>query len=242
MNIKHITINNIEEYTPLTTPVLYITSDRNVADSLTSKGEAVCICVYDEEQLSAFEGYKYFITEGVQYSGHLDMVYCHIRNIPYVIAENDDFLIREERPEDLPKIYEMYEDEECKRFLEPLPELSGDFTPEARFESVKNSYMLFGYGMWIIESKKTNEVIGRVGFEYYDENTVSLGFMIRADKRGKGYAEAAVILCIGYLENTLPETKIVANVCIDNISSLYLLNKISKVFPKKINIIIINKH
>ncbi|MBP5493717.1 MAG: GNAT family N-acetyltransferase, partial [Lachnospiraceae bacterium] len=188
MNIKHITINSIDEYRPLGELVLYITSDRNVADCLTSKGEAVCIYVCNEEQLSAFEGYKYFITEGVQYSGHLDMVYCHIKNIPYVIAENEDFLIREERLEDLPKIYEMYEDEECKRFLEPLPELSHELTPEARFESVKNGYMLFEYGMWIIELKETNEVIGRVGFEYFNESAVSLGFMIRKDMRNKGYA------------------------------------------------------
>ena len=237
MNINHITINSIDEYRPLGDPVLYITSDRNVADCLTSKGEAVCIYVCNEEQLSAFEGYKYFITEGVQYSGHLDMVYCHIKNIPYIIAENEDFLIREECLEDLPKIYEMYEDEECKRFLEPLPELSDELTPEARFESVKNGYMLFEYGMWIIESKETGEVIGRVGFDYYNEDSVSLGFMIRKDQRGKGFGKAAATLCVGYLLNTLPEMKIVASVCKDNKSSLSLLNKLSKSYPIKITII-----
>ncbi|MBP5528785.1 MAG: GNAT family N-acetyltransferase, partial [Lachnospiraceae bacterium] len=186
--IKHITIKDITEYTPSNEPALYITSERDVADYLKSKGEAVCICVQNEEQLPAFEGYKYFITEGVQYSGHLDMVYCHIKNIPYVIGEGEDFIIREECPEDLPKILEMYKDRDCKKFLEPLPELSADLTPEARFESVKNGYMLFEYGMWIIELKETNEVIGRVGFEYFNESAVSLGFMIRKDMRNKGYA------------------------------------------------------
>jgi len=239
MNIKHITINSIDEYRPLGEPVLYISSERNVADCLTSKGEAVCIYVCNEEQLSAFEGYKYFITEGVQYSGHLDMVYCHIKNIPYVIAENEDFFIREECLEDLPKIYEMYEDEECKRFLEPLPELSDELTPESRFESVKNGYMLFEYGMWIIELKETGEAIGRVGFEYYDENTVSLGFMIRKDQRGKGFGKAAATLCVGYLLNTLPEMKIVASVCKDNKSSLSLLNKLSQAYTDKIKIMLL---
>jgi RimJ/RimL family protein N-acetyltransferase len=238
MNIKHITINNIDEYTPLTTPVLYITSDRNVADCLTSKGEAVCIYVCNEEQLSAFEGYKYFITEGVQYSGHLDKVFCHIKNIPYVIAENDDFFIREECLEDLPKIYEMYEDDDCKRFLEPLPELSDCLTPESRFESVKNGYMLFEYGMWIIELKETGEVIGRVGFEYYDEKTVSLGFMIRKDHRKKGYAFKACLDCINYLKANNPELKIVAKVSGNNKDSLSLLHRLSAALNDYIEIII----
>ena len=240
MNIKHVNINNMDEYRPSDTPVIYITSDRNVADSLTLKGEAVCICVQNEEQLSAFEGYKYFITEGVQYSGHLDMVYCHLKNIPYVVGEDKDFIIREECPEDLPKIIEMYEDPDCRKFLEPLPPLNSPpdyITPEARFESVKNSYMLFEYGMWIIELKESNEVIGRVGFEYYDESTVSLGFMIRKDMRKKGYAFKACLNCI-YLKFNHPELKIVAKVSRKNIASLRLLSIIENTLPGYIEVIV----
>ena len=121
--IKHITIKEITEYTHSNEPALYITSERDVADYLKSKGEAVCICVKSEEQLPAFEGYKYFITEGVQYSGHLDMVYCHIKNIPYVIGEDEDFIIREECPEDLPKILEMYRDRAVKNSWSPFRHL-----------------------------------------------------------------------------------------------------------------------
>ena len=237
--IKHITIKDITEYTPSNEPALYITSERDVADYLKSKGEAVCICVQNEEQLPAFEGYKYFITEGVQYSGHLDMVYCHIKNIPYVIGEGEDFIIREECPEDLPKILEMYKDRDCKKFLEPLPELSADLTPEARFESVKNGYMLFEYGMWIIELKETNEVIGRVGFEYFNESAVSLGFMIRKDMRNKGYALKAVINCITYLKENHPELKIIARVSGENKASLNLLSKTENMLPDSIKVIVI---
>ena len=239
--IKHITIKEITEYTPSNEPALYITSERDVADYLKSKGEAVCICVKSEEQLPAFEGYKYFITEGVQYSGHLNMVYCHLKNIPYVIGEDEDFIIREECPEDLPKILEMYRDRACKNFLEPLPPLNSPpdyITPEARFESVKNGYMLFEYGMWIIELKETNEVIGRVGFEYCDESTVSMGFMIREDKRKKGYAFRACLNCITYLKVNHPELKIIAKVNSENKASLKLLTKIENMLPDSLEVII----
>ena len=92
-DIKHITIKDITEYTPCDEPVLYITSKRDIADYLTLKGEAVCICVQNEEQLPAFEGYKYFITEGVQYSGHLDMVYCHLKNIVAFFCRKPLFML-----------------------------------------------------------------------------------------------------------------------------------------------------
>ena len=239
--IKHITIKDITEYTPCKEPALYITSKRDVADYLTSKGEAVCICVNSEEQLPAFEGYKYFITEGVQYSGHLNMVYCHIKNIPYVIGEDEDFIIREECPEDLPKILEMYKDRDCEKFLEPLPPLNSPpdyITPERRYESVKNGYMLFEYGMWIIELKETNEVIGRVGFEYYDESTVSLGFMIRKDKRKKGYAFKACLSCITYMKVNHPEIKIVAKVSKKNKASVQLLTKLSNMLPGGVEVLV----
>ena len=222
--IKHITIKEITEYTPSNEPALYITSERDVADYLKSKGEAVCICVKSEEQLPAFEGYKYFI-----------------KNIPYVIGEDEDFIIREESPEDLPKILEMYRDRACKNFLEPLPPLNSPpdyITPEARFESVKNGYMLFEYGMWIIELKETNEVIGRVGFEYCNESTVSMGFMIREDKRKKGYAFRACLNCITYLKVNHPELKIIAKVDSENKASLKLLTKIENMLPDSLEVII----
>ena len=169
------------------------------------------------------------------------MVYCHIKNIPYVIGEDEDFIIREECPEDLPKILEMYKDKACKKFLEPLPPLNSapDYiTPEARFESVKNGYMLFEYGMWIIEHKETNEVIGRVGFEFYDESTVSLGFMIRKDKRKKGYAFKACLNCITYMKVNHPELKIVAKVSKENKASVLLLTKLSNMLPGFIEVIV----
>ena len=237
MNINITCINRISDYRECSVPTLYVTSVREVPDFLRSKGEAVCIHINDESKLSDFDSYKYFTTGDVQYSGHLNMVYCHIKNIPFVIAQDDSILIREECPEDLDKIYEMYEDPECRRFLEPLPPSDSVLTPESRFESVKNGYMLFGYGMWIVEEKSTGEVIGRAGFEYQDENTVSLGFMIRSDKRKKGYARNACLLCLNYLKDSLPDMKVTAKCSQANEASLKVLSGLSGILPIEILII-----
>ena len=233
MKINIVNIDKTEDYREGCKDTLFVTSNREVADHLTSKGEAVCICVCDEEQLPAFEGYKYFITEGVQDIGHMEMVYCHTMNIPYVIAESEDLIIREETLEDLAKIYGLYEDEDCQRFLEPLPEIpdgpsqdENALTAASRFESVKNSYMLNGYGMWIIERKSDRKVLGRAGFEYAGDDAVSLGFVIDKNERKKGYAYTACLLCINYLKETRPELKIIARCDDENTASKGLIEKL----------------
>ena len=225
MNINVFKVNSINEYRSFDEPTLFLTSDKIVADFLRQRGEAVCIILEIEDSLDGFSSYKYFITDTVQYTGHLEKVYCHIKNIPYVIAECEEFLIREEVLEDFDEIYAMYEDSECRKFLEALPDKEKVDKSE-RFESVKNGYMLFEYGMWIIEKKDSGKVIGRVGFEYVDDSSVSLGFVIKKDERGKGYAEKASGLCIGYLREVLPDVKITAKCHAGNNASIALLTKL----------------
>ena len=240
MKINIVNIDKTEDYREGCKDTLFVTSNREVADHLTSKGEAVCICVCDEEQLPAFEGYKYFITEGVQDIGHLNMVYCHQKNIPFVIAESEELTIREECAGDLNLIYDMYEDDECRKYLEALPltekrnlntESQSGFAlneyANERLETVKSAYLLYGYGMWIAEKKETGEVIGRAGFEYVDEHTVSLGFMIKKDERKKGYAKKAAFLCINYLKENYPELSIVARCSRENKASIAILESLN---------------
>ena len=76
-----------------------------------------------------------------------------------------------------------------------------------------------------------------MGFEYYDDSAVSLGFMIRKDKRNKGYAYKACLNCITYMKVNHPELKIVAKVSKKNKASVHLLTKISNMLPGFIEII-----
>ncbi|MBO4347680.1 MAG: GNAT family N-acetyltransferase [Lachnospiraceae bacterium] len=224
MTFNYKTIEDINEYTGNEPYTLYLTSSKHVADFLRSNNEAICIVLESDEDVRDFGDYKYFVTEPYDVN-HLKKIYCHINNIPHVIAANDSVIIREEIPEDLKKIYAMYEDEACKKFLTPLPPFY-TFDPERRFASVKNGYMLFGYGIWIIEKTETHEVIGRVGFEYYDSNSVSLGFMIKESERKKGYAYAAAHIVVDYLRKTLPEMRIVAKCNRENPDSVRILESL----------------
>ena len=223
-NFQYIRINDVNEYIH-NEDALYLTSSKDVADYLSEKNVPVCIELNDEEDLSVFDGYRYFTIGNEMDIEHLKKVYCHQRDIPYVIGESDELIIREEKEDDLEYIYEMYQDEDCIKYLEPLPDITSVNLHE-RFLSVKDSYMLFGFGMWIVEEKETGERIGRAGFEYYDDNTVSIGFMIKKEKRGKGYANATARLCVQYLYKTLTGMKIVAKCHKDNTASIHILKSL----------------
>lgn len=226
MNINYIFLKSQTEYSPNNEPTLYIVSDKELANFLKQKDEAVCISISSEDELSSFDGYKYFITDGVPNFGHMEKIYCHIRNHPYEIGSSDRILVREEIPEDLEKIYEMYKDSDCEKYLEALPPIES-VNKEERFEAVKSGYMLYDYGMWIVEKKESGEVIGRVGFEYFDETRVSLGYMIKNAERGNGYASEAGVIALHYLEETCPNLKAVAKCNRANIPSIKTADKLN---------------
>lgn len=226
MNIIFKSIKNITEYNPSNSAILYITSEKNTADYLRSENEAVCINLESVEDLDKFPDYKYFIMDQGTNLGHLEKIYCHIKNLPYEIAVSDRLIIREEKPEDLDYIYKLYEDEESSKYLENLPDINS-FDPYERFVSVKDGYMLYEYGMWIVELKESHEVIGRVGFEYLDENAVSIGFVIDKSQRKKGYALEACLLSIKYLNIVCPDLTIKAKCHRDNNASIALLKRLN---------------
>lgn len=225
MNIKIIKINNLTEYKPSTSSTLYLTGSRVVADYLTKENEAVAIELNSEDELPLWNGYTYFTINGESFSGHLEKIYCHIKNIPYIVAKCDSFLIREEAYDDLEQIYALYDDEDCRQYLEPLPPIDS-VDKKARFESVKSGYMLFEYGMWIIEDTERNEIIGRIGFEYVDDNWVSIGFLIKKNQRKKGIAKKACLLVIEYINDVLPGIKITASCKEGNIASQKVLESV----------------
>ena len=93
-----------------------------------------------------------------------DRVYRRFKGIPWDIAETPRLKIREIKVEDVKRLYELYRDESITRYMEPLfedPKQEEEYTKAY----IKNVYGFYGYGMWIIESKESGQVIGRAGLE-----------------------------------------------------------------------------
>ena len=135
---------------------------------------------------------------------YVERVYRRIHRLPWEIAETKRCILREEAPEDLDALYEIYAADSVKEWMEPL-------FPRAEEEAylkdyISSMYGFYGYGMWMVIEKETGRQIGRVGFQNRQvngETQPELGFLIAAPYQEKGYGKECCKAALAYLKDAL---------------------------------------
>lgn len=134
----------------------------------------------------------------------LEKVYQRHHNLPWTILTTNRCVVREFQLSDLDKLFELYSDEEMAKYSTPL--LPYEEEKEFQRAYIENMYRYFGYGLWLVFSKDTGELIGRMGLEhreYHGEIELELGYMLSAKVRGMGLAEEVCKEILAYAkENT----------------------------------------
>lgn len=129
---------------------------------------------------------------------YLDRVYRRFHDIPWDITETPRLKIREITVDDVPQLYELYEDARITQYMEPLfadPEQEVIYTREY----IRNVYGFYGYGMWVLESRESGRIIGRAGLEYKEGfEGLELGFMLGVPFQHRGYAYEACSAILAY--------------------------------------------
>ena len=145
--------------------------------------------------------------------------------IPWTIATTDRLVIREQTMEDIDSLYKLYDDDDIRRFVEPLYE---DRKKEEEYlrDYIDNQYRFYEYGLWALTLKDTGELIGRAGIgsrEGYD--IPELGYVIGKRFRRKGYATEALRAIIVYGCEELGFDRYMAFTSQRNIPSVKLLER-----------------
>lgn len=86
--------------------------------------------------------------------------------------------MREESLDDLDELYELYDTLADCEFIEPLYELEKE--KEFVRNYINNMYRFFEYGMWLVYSKDTGRLVGRMGIENRSidgENVQEIGYL-----------------------------------------------------------------
>ncbi len=88
---------------------------------------------------------------------------------------------------------------------------------------------LYGFGVWLVIQKETNEIIGDIGFKGKPDsnNTVEIGYGIKLSAQNNGYATEAVCEIIKWAFSTNKVTKVKAECLIDNYASIRVLQKLN---------------
>lgn len=119
---------------------------------------------------------------------------------------------------------------ETSRYLGVVDGAPGNF---ARFTRNAGSWLLYGYGSFMVRRQDTGELIGNCGIFHslrglgadFDD-LPEAGWILRHDHAGQGYAREAMEAVFGWFEHTQGPRRIVAIVEPGNSASLRLATKL----------------
>ncbi len=98
------------------------------------------------------------------------------------------------------KDIELSEADEAAKLLSLFDTNDGKgFTKEMVEAYIKLAYGFYGYGYWGLYEKESGEMVGLAGFRE-GSCPLEIGYCIKEDKRGKGYATEAVRSLLEFAE------------------------------------------
>ena len=170
--------------------------------------------------------------------GFLERIFLRCHNLPWEIARTDRCIIRELTIEDLPALEKLYEKEgvswrknekgeKIPGFIEPL----FPYEEEKEYQQayISNMYRYYGYGMWLIFDKATQQLIGRAGLEHreFAQGTeLELGYVIDPDRQGQGLATEVCTAILAFAREELDFSRVNALTDAKNAASIALLHKL----------------
>lgn len=99
---------------------------------------------------------------------------------------------------------------------------------------IEECYPHWGFGLWAVEETQTGAVIGYCGLEHCDVGEGELGYRLRRDRWGRGYAtEAARATCELGLDG-LGLKRIVALIDPANAASLRVVSKLGMQYEREV--------
>ena len=194
------------------TDCIWIVSSRQqkqIADLLgiASVGEPQCGTRYAVESLAELD---------IEY---LERVRRRYNHIPWDIGETERCLIRELSLSDLPALYELYDKPGMTDYVEPLYDYETEFEYQKAY--IENMYGFYEYGMWLVFSKETGELIGRAGLEHNE-----MGYMIAPELWNRGYATEVCRFIIDYARENTDFEKLYCRIDERNVASVRLAKKL----------------
>ncbi|MFD9587919.1 GNAT family N-acetyltransferase [Streptomyces sp. NPDC059980] len=114
--------------------------------------------------------------------------------------------------------------------------------PRTREESLawiqwnQRLYQQEGFGLWLVSLRATGEFVGDCGLtpqEIEGVTELEVGYHVRADLQGKGFATEAARACRDHARDALGATRLIAIVRPDNLASQRVAAKIGLPFERE---------
>jgi [ribosomal protein S5]-alanine N-acetyltransferase len=142
-----------------------------------------------------------------------------------LILETSRLLLREFVPQDADALAAVLGDPVAMQFY-PAP-----FDREGVAEWIAKNigrYQRDGHGLWAMVLKDSGELVGDCGCilqEVEGTNHVEVGYHVRRDLWGKGYATEAARTCVEYAFTALGATRVISMIRPENVRSIRVAEK-----------------
>ena len=146
--------------------------------------------------------------------------------------KTDRLYLRPFRIEDFEAYATILADPEIGKWF---PKGTGFLLEEAKksFNSIRNHWTRYSFGIWAIVHQQKGFLIGRCGLNRIDETSeVELDFLLDKNFWGKGYATEAATAALYYGFKTLKLDRIIALTKIENIAARRVIEKIGMHYRK----------
>lgn len=195
-------------------------------------GSPVAVLGYRNPSFLSEELYRAdYVAEGFAEidAAFLERIYQRRHGIPWRVIETERCYLREMELADLRDLYALYDDAEMANYMEPLYEWEQEVEYTKAY--IQNMYRFYGYGIWLVKDRMTDELIGRAGFGHAErdgECVLEMGYAIAAGHRRRGYAKEVCSALVDYARKAdLGFDRLYCFVQKDNIASLSLLGKLA---------------
>ena len=121
-----------------------------------------------------------------------------------MVMETERLLLREMTDDDFQALYKVLADSDI---MQHYPYAFDENRVRNWIERNIERYRVFGFGLWAVCLKETDEMIGDCGLTMQlikGEIKPEIGYHIRADKQRKGYAKEAAIAVRDWTFNNTP--------------------------------------
>lgn len=151
------------------------------------------------------------------------------------IIETERLILRELSAEDAEFVLELINEPAWKKNIGDRGIRSAEGAREYILNGPAASYEKFGFGLWLVELKESNESIGICGLIKRETlEDVDIGFAFLERFWSKGYAVESALAVMDYGRDVIGLKRIVAITVPDNLGSIKVLEKIGMRFEKMI--------
>ncbi len=214
---------------------LIIADEPETIQSFLQQGWYVVVLYHEKNKDISIPKVRYGVEDVfmLEYRSY-EEAYRRLAGLPWDILETDRLKVRESTVEDVNEFYRIYEEPSITFYMEDL--YKEKEAEQAYMRAyIDQVYGFYGYGLWTVILKSTDEVIGRAGLSVREGYELpELGFVIDVFHQHQGYGYEVCSAILRYAREELEFGKIQAMVKEKNQKSRRLLTKLGFVFERDV--------